>query len=37
MAFSTFPTSDLSHTLIVTMRGSGTLTVPTWLIGVICP
>lgn len=37
MAFSTLPTSALSQTLMVTMRGSGTLTVPTWLIGVICP
>ena len=37
IAFSTGPTSDLSQTLIVTMRGSGTLTVPTWLIGVCWP
>jgi hypothetical protein len=36
IAFSTLPTSDLSQTLMVTMRGSGTFTVPTWLIGVIC-
>ena len=36
-AFSTLPTSALSQTLIVTMRGSGTFTVPTWLIGVMAP
>ena len=34
IAFSALPTSALSQTLIVTMRGSGTLTVPIWLIGV---
>ncbi len=37
IAFSTLPTSRLSQTLIVTIRGSGTLTVPTWLIGVSVP
>ena len=37
MAFSTLPTSVLSQTLTVTIRDSGTLTVPTWLMGVICP
>jgi hypothetical protein len=35
IAFSTLPTSDLSQTLMVTIRGSGTFTVPTWLIGVM--
>ncbi len=29
IAFSTLPTIDLSQTLIVTIRGSGTFTVPT--------
>jgi hypothetical protein len=37
IALSTFDTIDLSQTLIVTIRGSGTLTVPNWLIGVIWP
>ena len=37
IAFSTLPTSPLSQTLIVTMRGSGTFTVPSWFTGVICP
>ena len=37
MAFSTAPTIDLSQTFTVTIRGSGTFTVPTWLIGVRWP
>ena len=37
IAFSTAPTMPRSQTLIVTMRGSGTLTVPTWFTGVIWP
>jgi hypothetical protein len=37
MAFSTLLTMERSQTLIVTMRGSGTLIVPSWLTGVICP
>ena len=34
IAFSALLTSPLSQMLMVTMRGSGTLTVPIWLIGV---
>ena len=37
IAFSTLLTIDLSQTLTVTMRGSGTLMVPSWLIGVRWP
>ena len=37
MAFSTETTSPRSQTLTVSERGSGTLTLPTWVIGVVAP
>ena len=37
IALSTFETSALTQTLMVTIRGSGTLIVPTWLMGVSAP
>jgi len=37
MAFSITGMSDLSHGLIVIRRGSGALSVATWLSGVIVP
>ena len=37
IAFSTETTRPLSQTLTVIERGSGTLTAPTWLIGIVEP
>ena len=37
MARSTAPTTDLSQTETEIMRGSGTVTVATWLIGIVVP
>ena len=37
MARSTAPASGLSQTCTDSMRGSGTLTVATWLIGICVP
>ena len=37
IAFSTETTRPLSQTLTVINRGSGTLTAPTWLSGMVAP
>ena len=37
IALSTAPTSDLSQTLTSTMRGSGTVMVPSWFTGIGLP